>query len=118
MNRVVARKMRKNLTDAERKLWKHLRLRGVGGHKFRRQQIIGKYIVDFACMEKKLIVEVDGGQHGENVAYDSERTAWLEAQGFRVVRFWNNEVLENVEIVSDSILRVLEEGGECLSPLP
>ena len=111
MNRVGARELRKNLTDAENELWKHLRYRQISGNKFRRQQPIGKYIVDFACMEKKLIVEVDGGQHNEQVSYDNERTAWLESRGYRVLRFWNNEVLEDVEIVSDSILRILEEGG-------
>ena len=111
MNRVGARELRKNLTDAEDELWKHLRNRQISGNKFRRQQPIGKYIVDFVCLEKKLIVEVDGGQHNEQVSYDNERTAWLESQGYRVLRFWNNEVLENVEIVSDSILKVLEEGG-------
>ena len=94
-----AREMRKNFTDAELKLWKRLRNRLTDGEKFRRQQPIGKYIVDFVCAERKLVVEVDGGQHSENVAYDSERTAWLESQGYCVLRFWNNEVLVDVEIV-------------------
>lgn len=103
--------MRKNLTDAEKKLWRHLRLKNIGGNKFRRQQPIGKYIVDFVCLEKKLIVEVDGGQHSEEITYDNERTAWLESEGYRILRFWNNEVLEDVEIVSEVILKALEESG-------
>ncbi len=106
-----ARKMRKNLTDAEKKLWRHIRLKNIGGNKFRRQQPIGKYIVDFMCLEKKLIVEVDGGQHSEEIPYDNERTAWLESEGYRVLRFWNNEVLEDVKIVSEVIVRALEVTG-------
>jgi very-short-patch-repair endonuclease len=112
-----AREMRRNFTDAENELWKHLRNRRTDGEKFRRQQPIGKYIADFICLERKLVVEVDGGQHGENVAYDSERTAWLESQGYRVLGFWNNEVLENVEIVLEVIVRVLEE-SELYHPDP
>jgi len=106
-----ARELRKRLTNAEKKLWKHICLRQIAGHKFRRQQPIGKYIVDFACLEKKLVVEVDGGQHSEQSAYDEERTAWLESQGYRVLRFWNNEVLKEIEIVLDVIAGVLEESG-------
>jgi very-short-patch-repair endonuclease len=114
---ISARKLRRNFTDAEMKLWKHLRNRLTGGQKFRRQQPIGKYIVDFVCFEKRLIVEVDGGQQGERAAYDSERTAWLESRGFRVLRFWNNEVLQDIEIVLDLIVKELEERGS-LSPSP
>ena len=114
---VNARKLRRNFTDAEMKLWKQLRNRLIGRQKFRRQQPLGKYIVDFVCFEKRLIVEVDGGQHSERAAYDSERTAWLESQGFRVLRFWNNEVLRDVEIVLDLIVKELEERGN-LSPSP
>lgn len=101
--------MRKNSTDAELKLWKHLRNRLTYGEKFRRQQPIGKYIVDFVCAERKLVVEVDGGQHSENVAYDFERTAWLESEGYRVLRFWNNEVLKDADVVLEVIIRVLNE---------
>jgi len=104
-----ARELRKRLTNAEKELWKHIRLRQIAGHKFRRQQPIGTYIADFACLEKKLVVEVDGGQHSEQSSYDEERTAWLESQGYRVLRFWNNEVLKEIEIVLDVIAKVLEE---------
>jgi len=106
-NTVKARKLRKNPTEAELKLWKHLRLRQLGGYKFRRQHSVGPYIVDFACLEKKLIVEVDGGQHSVKVDYDTERMAWLESQGFRVLRFWNNEVLKEIEVVKEAIAEVL-----------
>lgn len=109
--------MRRNFTDAEMKLWKRLRNRQTVGEKFRRQQPIGKYIVDFVCPERKLVVEVDGGQHGEQVSYDNERTAWLESEGYRILRFWNNEVLEDVEIVLDVIVRALEE-SELYHPHP
>lgn len=85
------------MTDAERLPWRHLRQRQVAGQKFRRQHPMGNYIVDFACLEASLIVEVDGGQHADRQEYDRERTAWLEGRGFRVLRFWNNEVLTNIE---------------------
>lgn len=106
-----AREMRKNSTDAELKLWKHLRNRLTDGEKFRRQQPIWKYIVDFVCAERMLVVEVDGGQHGKQVAYDNERTAWLESEGYRVLRFWNNEVLKDADVVLEVIIRVLNESG-------
>ena len=99
----LARNLRTNQTDAERLLWRHLRNRQLSGHKFRRQQIIGPYVVDFVCLENKLIVELDGGQHMENAASDSQRSAFLHSQGFRVVRFWNNELLANTEGVLYSI---------------
>jgi very-short-patch-repair endonuclease len=104
MDRIKARELKKNLTEAELTLWKHLRLRQFGGYKFRRQQPIGKYIVDFVCLEKRLIIEVDGGQHSEQVSYDLERSAWLEEQGFRVLRFWDNQVLKETEAVKEVII--------------
>ena len=105
-----ARVLRKNPTEAERALWRHLRLRQLAGHKFRRQQRLGSYIVDFVCLEKRLIVELDGGPHSGQVASDTKRTAWLEAQGFCVLRFWNHEVLKDIEAVIDVIRRVLSQG--------
>ncbi|HLE24519.1 MAG TPA: endonuclease domain-containing protein [Thermodesulfobacteriota bacterium] len=101
------RDSRKNPTEAERKLWQHFRLRQLGGYKFRMQQPLGPYIVDFVCLEKKLILEVDGGQHSEQLSYDTERSTWLEAQGFRVLRFWNNEVLKEIEVVKQVITEAL-----------
>jgi very-short-patch-repair endonuclease len=96
--------LRRNLTDAERKLWGALRDRQLQGHKFRRQVSLASYVVDFVCLEKQVVVEVDGGQHMDN-ARDEERTAVLEKQGFLVLRFWNNEVLKNL----DGVLQVLAE---------
>ena len=104
-----ARTLRKNLTDAERILWKHLRMRQLIGYKFRRQQPIGHYIVDFVSFESRVIVELDGGHHSMQVGYDADRTAWLEAQGYRVLRFWNNQVLEEIEAVKGEIANVLEQ---------
>ena len=88
-----ARTLRSHLTDAEQVLWRHLRMRQLGGCKFRRQRPIGPYIVDFVCLEKKLIVELDGGQHTEQHRYDTLRDRWLNFQGYEVLRFWNDDVL-------------------------
>jgi very-short-patch-repair endonuclease len=106
-NTALAKNLRKNLTDAERFLWKHLRAKQVEELKFRRQEPIGKYIVDFVCFEKDLIIEVDGGQHSE--AVDSVRDAWLRSQGFTVLRFWNHDVLQNSEGVLEVILRACSQ---------
>ena len=103
-----ARVLRKNPTDAERALWKHLRLRQLGGHRFRRQQPIGHYIVDFVCLEKRLVIELDGGQHPQQVDYDLTRSTWLQSQGFRILRFWNNQVLEETDAVKETILGSLQ----------
>ena len=103
------RELRKNQTDAERTLWKHLRDRRLEGYKFRRQRPLGGYIVDLICLEQKLIVEVDGGQHSGQHKYDLERDEWLESQGHRVLRFWNNQVLDEVEAVKAAILAALED---------
>jgi len=106
-DRIKARGLRKNPTEAEKRLWNHLRLRQLGGYKFRRQHPLGPYIVDFICLEKRLIIEVDGGQHSGRVDYDRERTSWLEAQGFIVIRFWNNEVLNEIDVVKEVIAEAL-----------
>jgi len=96
--------MRAEPTDAEKKLWRHLRSRlAVDGTHFRRQVRLGSYIVDFACHQARLIIEVDGGQHTESVSADLERTKFLEAQGYRVLRFWNNDVLRNIDGVLEAI---------------
>lgn len=99
--------LRKNQTDAERRLWRLLRNRSLAGYKFRRQHPIGPYICDFACIDKKLVVEVDGGQHRVEAARDDIRTAYLQAQGFNVLRFWNHEVLKETEAVLERIMAVL-----------
>ena len=97
-NRARARHLRKNLTDAERTLWQKLRYWQVGGCKFRRQQPLGRYIVDFVCLQKRLIVELDGGQHAQQENYDTERDSWLRDQGFVVLRFWNNDAMTNMDL--------------------
>ena len=79
------------------------------GIKFRRQRPIGPYIVDFLCVERKLVIELDGGQHQERTEYDGRRTRWLRSQGYSVLRFWNDEVLEDMDAVFESILLVVEE---------
>jgi len=104
-----ARKLRSNSTDAESKLWSALKNRQLGNFKFRRQAPIGKYIVDFVCHEKCLIVEVDGGQHMEASVADNDRTAWLLSHGYRVIRFWNDQVLKETDAVLEGILRCLSE---------
>ena len=103
-----ARRLRTRPTEAERKLWSVLRSRQLDGFRFRRQAPIGRFIVDFVCLERKLVVEADGGQHAESLA-DDARTAWLESQGFRVIRFWNNDVLANIDGVADTIRRALTD---------
>ncbi len=106
-----ARVLRNHLTDTERVLWRHLRLRQLEGHKFRRQHPIGPYIVDFVCLEKRVIIEVDGGHHAEQGDDDASRTAWLQAHGFCVLRFWNHEVLTSIEAVAEQIRNVLIEAA-------
>jgi len=101
-----ARRLRQNPTDAEIRLWFRLRRKQMDGHRFRRQVPIEPYIADFVCLERCLIIEVDDGQHSDNAA-DDRRTAWLERQGFRVLRFWNNDVLGNTEGVLMVIQRSL-----------
>jgi very-short-patch-repair endonuclease len=101
--------LRKNSTDAEIRMWSLLRNRQLIGYKFRRQHPINKFIVDFACPEKLLAIEVDGGQHVERKKEDDERTQFLEIQGYRVLRFWNTQVLKETEAVLEVILKTLEE---------
>ena len=116
--RVRARSLRETPTDAESLLWSHLRDRRMADHKFRRQRPIGPYFADFACLEAKLIVELDGGQHVEAAAYDENRTRFMQAQGYRVLRFWNNEVLTQTQAVRERILQALQEDSPHPSPLP
>jgi very-short-patch-repair endonuclease len=104
-----ARKLRQSRTDAERALWAKLRNKQLEGVKFRRQQPLGRYVVDFLSFERRIIVEIDGGQHNEEEVSkrDEERTAWLQERGYRVLRFWNNEVLANMEGVVEKIREAL-----------
>lgn len=104
-----ARAFRREETEAEHRLWQALRSRRLGGFKFVRQLTIGPFIADFACREHRLIVEVDGATHGsdEEVAYDQRRTAYLESQGYRVLRFWNQDIYTALNAVCDAILLAL-----------
>jgi adenine-specific DNA-methyltransferase len=105
------------MTDAERLLWRHLRNRELGGWKFRRQYPVGTFIVDFICVEKNIVIEVDGGQHAENEEQDLQRSAYLNKMGYRVLRFWNNEVLQETEAVLTAIFAILANGKQN-SPSP
>ncbi|MEO5809519.1 MAG: endonuclease domain-containing protein [Sphingomicrobium sp.] len=101
-----AKRLRRDLTDAERKLWQVLRSRQFEGAKFRRQQPIGPFIADFVCQAHRLIVEADGGQHAGSES-DRSRTAFLEAAGYRVIRFWNHDILQNLDGVAQLIVTAL-----------
>lgn len=116
-----ARQLRAAQTDAETLLWSRLRGHRLFGLKFRRQQPVGACIVDFFCAEKRLIVELDGGQHQDRAGYDAGRDAWLKTEGYTVLRYWNNEVMGNLEGVLGDICRcagVLEKGPPSPQPLP
>ncbi|VAW36089.1 hypothetical protein MNBD_DELTA03-934 [hydrothermal vent metagenome] len=102
-----AKLLRNNMTDTERLLWSKIRNRQIYGYKFRRQSPIGRYIVDFICYEKKIIIELDGSQHAAREEYDQQRTVWLESGGYKVIRFWNNDVWQNIEGVLDVIASAL-----------
>jgi len=101
----IAQNLRKNPTHAENLLWKYLRRKQFAQLKFRRQQPIDHYIVDFVCIEKKIIIEVDGGQHSIEREKDIERENYLRRNGFKVLRFWNNDILENIEGVLEEIMK-------------
>ncbi len=105
--REAARSLRRSQTDAERILWAHLRSRRIGGVKFRRQVSIGPFVADFCCIEKRLIVELDGGHHADQRERDDARSEWLKQHGYRVIRFWNNDVANNIEGVLEAILTYL-----------
>ena len=109
-----ARRLRRQQTDAERKLWLALRARQVDGAKFRRQHPIGRYIADFCCSEKNVVIELDGGQHTERVEADQSRTEFLSQQGYRVIRFWDHDILTSL----DSVLQVISEALRDPHPYP
>ena len=106
MPNLTARRLRTTMTDAERRLWSALRSRRLKSYKFRRQHPIGAFVADFACVDHRLIIEADGGRHAGNIR-DERRTAWLERQGWRVIRFWDNDILTNTAGVQQAILRAL-----------
>ncbi|WP_332311006.1 endonuclease domain-containing protein [Stenotrophomonas sp. SY1] len=102
-----ARRLRNNPTDAEARLWQFLRRRQLAGYRFRRQVPLAGYIVDFVCLERSLVIELDGGQHLEHARYDQQRSQVLEASGYRVLRYWNDAVLKQTSDVLEDVLRVL-----------
>jgi very-short-patch-repair endonuclease len=107
-NNRYARPLRKGSTFAELRIWYFLRARRFEGHKFRRQHPIGKYIVDFCCLNERLVIELDGGQHADRQVYDEMRTRFLESQGFRVLRFWDDDVFKQTECVLEEIRKALK----------
>ncbi len=110
-----ARKLRRQQTDVETKVWFRLRDRQLCEAKFRRQHPIGPYIVDFCCPDRGLVVELDGGQHAEQTLADQARTRFLEADGYRVVRFWDHEVLDSMDTILEEIVRLLSNPHPSLS---
>jgi very-short-patch-repair endonuclease len=110
VKKTIVRKLRRDQTDAERTLWARLRSKQLRGAKFRRQQLIGPYIVDFINFDSRLVLEIDGSQHNEEEMRqkDEDRTMWLRERGYQVLRFWDNEVLQNVDSVLERILAALK----------
>ncbi len=113
-----ARRLRRDQTDAERKLWLRLRDRRLNGWKFKRQVPIDRYIADFCCTDARLIIELDGGQHTTSEEADAKRTAFLESCGYLVLRFWNNDVLKNMDGVLEEILASLPQAPSAPHPDP
>lgn len=113
-----AKSLRSGQTLAEQRIWYFLRAHRFMGLKFKRQKPIGRYIVDFVCMEQKLIIEVDGGQHAEQEKYDGVRDDWLRGEGYTVLRLWNNDVLQKTEEVLESIRMAVVSKPSPLAPLP
>ena len=109
MDRSFAKQLRRQSTEAEKRLWAALRSRQLSGAKFRRQVPIGPYVADFVCPAASLVIEIDGGQHGSQAEDDARRSECLAREGYRVVRFWNNEVMDNLPGVLETIMRELSE---------
>lgn len=116
--RKLSQTLRKIMTDAERTLWRELRRRQLTGFKFRRQHPFGNYILDFVSLDLRLIIEVDGGQHGMQIDSDQVRTTYLEQAGFQVLRFWNHEVLQNLNAVKEKIWLTVQERCKETHPHP
>jgi very-short-patch-repair endonuclease len=116
------RDMRKNMTEPERKLWSVVRNRQIGDAKFRKQTWLGSYLVDFYCADVRLVVEVDGDSHAHQQDYDARRTAWLEREGFKVIRFSNDDVMRNldgvVEMIRDALAPSPSHSAAPSGPLP
>ncbi|MBU0499342.1 MAG: DUF559 domain-containing protein [Gammaproteobacteria bacterium] len=115
--REFARHLRSHMTESENRLWRHLRAHRLNGEKFRRQQPIGPYVVDFVHFGVRLIVEADGGQHND-APYDELRDNWLREQGFTVMRFWNNEIMGNLDVVLATVMDAVTNHPSPPAPLP
>src|SRR3954447_1834138 len=113
-----ARGRRGRQTPTESRLWHHLRNRRLNGHKFRRQVPLGRYVVDFLCVERGLVIEVDGGQHALDTKHERDRTKWVRDHGWRVIRFWTTELNDNFEGVIETVLAALEPGASSPHPDP
>ena len=113
-----ARALRRSMTDAEKLLWRSLRDRQMDGWKFRRQHPIRPFIVDFVCVERKLIIELDGGQHASKIWADASRSSYLRKKGYKILRFWNNQVLKETKAVLDTILVTLNDDTPSPRPSP
>ena len=116
-SRSRARSLRSDMTAAENRIWSRLRAHRLDGTSFRRQVPIGAYIADFACLQARLVIEIDGGQHADS-SRDIERDAWLRAQGFSILRYWNNDVLSNTDGVIEDIARAIAEAAPPSLTLP
>jgi very-short-patch-repair endonuclease len=114
-----AKRLRRKATDAEKRLWNHLRKLDIEGSHFRRQVPIGPYIADFGCMAARLLIEIDGSQHSEpkNKDYDDVRTRWMEKEGYRVLRFWNNDITRNIDAVMETVYAAIH-GSLSAEPMP
>ena len=113
-----ARRLRREQTETEKKLWVRLRSRQLKGFKFRRQFVIGPFITDFCCFEQRLVVELDGGQHADQSDADRRRSDFLLSRGYRVLRFWDNQVMENIDSVLEQILLALDKAASDAVPSP
>jgi very-short-patch-repair endonuclease len=114
-----AKNLRRNQTDAERQLWFRLRNRRLNGLKFKRQVPIDRYVVDFCCSDARLVIELDGGQHATRIAEDANRTKTLEAMGYLVLRFWNNDVMQNLDgVLEEALSTVKQHRSETPHPDP
>ncbi len=117
-HRDLARNLRKNMTIPEQTLWALLRKRQLDGYRFRHQAPLGRYIVDFVCLDARLVIELDGNPHRHQQAYDRERDNWMQQQQFRLLRFWNDELLNNQEAVLQQIRHALHQQSQHLLPPP
>ncbi len=115
-HRDLARNLRKTMTASEQQLWERLRKRQLDGYRFRRQTPLGRYIVDFVCLEARLVIELDGSHHHEQQDYDRERDLWMQAQQFQVLRFWNHEITHYQDRVLQQILLALHQQSPHLLP--